>query len=344
MHTEQHMNNLRLFHRRISWISWGYLLLVVALWLTLLIGGDRWWFATMLLFGPRWAVAIPLVILLPLAAWRSRVMLIPLSLGALVVFGPFMGLCLGLGKTNNPGSPMLRVLTCNIASGAIHADDLARLIQDTHADIVALQECPRDVRSILKLSPDWNGIQEGQMAIFSRYPLQQGKSYQTQHPPHTWPRTSLLESLIETPAGTIAFSTMHLPSPRFGLQTMLDRKTGLRFSRKGLLIRETENRGQTAREVRDIIASQSLPIIVAGDFNMPADSTIYREVWKGYTNAFTVAALGYGWTERTAIRGIPLGIRIDHIVTGSGFGIRNCWVGPYVGSDHLPLIAEIVKI
>ncbi len=334
----------RFFHGRIAWISWGYLLLVIALWLTLFIGGDRWWPATILLFGPRWFVAIPLVILLPLAAWRSRIMIIPLSLGALIIFGPFMGFSLGLGKTNNPGSPMLRVLTCNTASGAIHADELSMLIEDTHADIVALQECPRDVKSKLNLPDDWNGIQEGQLAVFSRYPLQQGREYQTQHPPHTWPRTSLLEVIMETPAGTIALASVHLPSPRYGLQTLLDRKTGLRLSRKGLLIKETEGRRQTALEVQSIIAAQSLPVIVAGDFNMPADSSIYREVWKGYTNAFSAAGFGYGWTERTSVRGIPLRIRIDHIVTGSGFGIQNCKVGPYVGSDHRPLIAEIVKM
>jgi endonuclease/exonuclease/phosphatase (EEP) superfamily protein YafD len=93
-----------------------------------------------------------------------------------------------------------------------------------------------------------------------------------------------------------------------------------------------------------MIARLTRPVIVAGDFNMPADSDIYRENWQGYANAFSKAGFGYGWTVRGGHRGIVIGARIDHILTDGGMRVLRCETGPDVGSDHLPLIADIVTI
>ena len=35
-------------------LVWLYFTLVLAVWLLLRLGGDRWWLATLMLFGPRW--------------------------------------------------------------------------------------------------------------------------------------------------------------------------------------------------------------------------------------------------------------------------------------------------
>jgi endonuclease/exonuclease/phosphatase (EEP) superfamily protein YafD len=93
--------------------------------------------------------------------------------------------------------------------------------------------------------------------------------------------------------------------------------------------------------MQQAVSLSSLPVIVAGDFNMPADSTIYREVWGRYLNAFSEKGTGYGRTVFESMRGIKVGVRIDHILAGNGLGIRVCETGPDVGSDHLPLIADI---
>jgi vancomycin resistance protein VanJ len=326
--------------RWIEWCVWGYLAIAVMLFLFMCLAGDHWWLATMLLFGPRWFAAIPLAILLSLVAFCNYRLLIPLCLGALVVFGPFMGFCIGLGKSRNFGSPVIRIFTCNIDSGTFNPDALSRLIKESNADIVALQECPREVRLMLQLPSGWHGVQEGELAVFSRFPLKQGKTYQSMHPSHKWPRESLLECLVQAPGGDLAFYTLHLPSPRYGLQNILDRKTIISLSRKDLLNSETENRWRTAREIEHIVSSQVLPVIVAGDFNMPVESPMYREVWKGYINSFSKTGLGYGWSERSSVRGIPLAVRIDHVLTTNVIVPKMCKVGPDVGSDHLPLIAD----
>ena len=303
--------------------------------------GEHWWFATMLLFGPRWFAIIPLGILLPLAIFYNFRLLLPVCISALIVLGPFMGFSFIFGSPKNPGNSTLRILTCNIKSGDFNAESLSRLIKNSKADIVALQACTLEIRSLLQLPSEWNSIQEGELAVFSRFPLIQKNSLYFMHPPHQWPRTSMLECLIQTTKGDIAFYTLHLPSPHYGLQNILDRKTIISLSRKELLDNETRNRWKTAREIERKISSQTLPKIIAGDFNMPVESLIYREVWNGYDNSFSETSIGYGWSERNSVRGIPLAVRIDHILTSNGIVPKSCEVGPDVGSDHLPLIADV---
>lgn len=336
------MGKLRMPYRLILWASWCYLALVVLLWLAIIIGGDRWWLATVILFSPRWIFSLPLVMLLPLAAWRNRKSLFPLLISALILFGPFMGMNLPWRKGDASGRTVLRILTCNLNAGNFSTPALLSLILDTQADIVALQECPRQLN--LGLPSEWHTAQDGELAVLSRYPLATAKAVHILHRPHKWPRTSLLQCVVQAPGGDVMFTTVHLPSPRYGLQTILDRTTLINLPRRRLLIDETAYRRQASQAAeRAIAASLPMPAIVAGDFNMPVDSTIYRTVWKGYTNAFSETGLGYGWTELAAIRGVKIGVRIDHVLTGVELVPLVCQTGPDIGSDHLPLIADIAK-
>ena len=47
---------------------WLYVVALLAVWLLLRFGGDRWWLATVMLFGPRWVYGLPLLLLVPAAA------------------------------------------------------------------------------------------------------------------------------------------------------------------------------------------------------------------------------------------------------------------------------------
>ncbi len=325
----------------IQWLSWGYLLLVTISWLAIRLGGDLWWPATLLLFGPRWLALLPLIVLLPVAAWKQRCQLLPLMIGASIALGPLMGVNIPFGRVQQPGFHMIRVLTCNIDGNNHNSSALTTLIRESRADIVALQECPAELKQILPSG--WQILKDGELAVLSRYPLKVGKSIQAMHPPHKWPRTSLLQCFVQTPRGTLTFCTVHLPSPRYGLQGMLDRHTVLSLSRKGLLLEETANRWQTSCEVSVIIAGLPRPLIVAGDFNMPVESAIYRKWWRGYTNAFSRVGFGYGWSAWEVVRGLRMGSRVDHILSGGGLDVLFCNLGPDIGSDHLPLVADFIK-
>ena len=76
------------------------------------------------------------------------------------------------------------------------------------------------------------------------------------------------------------------------------------------------------------------------DFNLPADSTIFRRYWGDFANAFFRVGWGFGFTKNSTEGGFSYGSRIDHVLYSPDLRCLRSWVGPDVGSDHLPLLAE----
>ena len=329
------------FNKVTNLICWGLLSSVILIWFFISVAGDYWWPATLLLFGPRWLILLPLLVLLPFAAWKNRRMILPLVVALLIIIGPVMGFTVTVNKPRSANAHYFRIITCNIQNGTFDLPALNALIKNRQPDIVALQECPRGIK--LSLPVGWQIIQDGELAVMSRYSLRTGKSLHSMHPPHKWPRTSLLSCVVSVPGGDVAFCNVHLPSPRYGLQNVLDRKTIINFTRSDLLDHETEHRLKTAEEVQRSIRKLNMPVIIAGDFNTPVESAIYRQVWKGYDNAFSKTGTGFGWTEHASFRGVPMAVRIDHILTGDDLVPQFCEVGPDIGSDHLPVIADVAR-
>jgi endonuclease/exonuclease/phosphatase (EEP) superfamily protein YafD len=125
------------------------------------------------------------------------------------------------------------------------------------------------------------------------------------------------------------------------LEAVLDRKTLLRPSDSAMLDAEIEDRRLESEDACRFARRLGAKAILAGDFNLPVDSAIYREHWSGFHDAFSDAGLGFGYTEWPRMRRCIFGVRIDHVLTGDGWRCRRCWVGPDVGSDHLPLLADL---
>jgi len=78
------------------------------------------------------------------------------------------------------------------------------------------------------------------------------------------------------------------------------------------------------------------PIVIAGDFN----ATPYSPKFRAFISKIGVnrAAGGFNASWPSLVR--PLGIPIDHVLTGRGMRARTT-VGPHVGSDHRPLVTHI---
>jgi endonuclease/exonuclease/phosphatase (EEP) superfamily protein YafD len=328
------------------WIAttavWCYVGAIAAVLALLYAIGDRWWPSTFLLFGPRWLLALPLLGLVPAALATRRRLLWPLLLTVVLLIGPIMGFCIPWGRISIPTGHPLRVLTCNLSVDSTAAESIGSLAREFRPDVIAFQE----VRSSSRFEwlAGWNVIRERELLVASRYPLHETHHDLRLHPPHRWPRVSLLHCVVETPFGDVNFCNVHLPSPRFGISEVLDRSTVINPSRRATLVEETQNRQEVSRRAAQWIGQLEGPVLVVGDFNMPKESTIYRHDWSEYVDAFSQSGLGLGWTEWPAIRGVPYGIRIDHILMGAGWHSSRAWVGPDVGSDHLPLLATLLRI
>lgn len=159
--------------------------------------------------------------------------------------------------------------------------------------------------------------------------------------------------LILHPTRPFYVVNLHLETARKGLEQMLG-SDGLLPDGGGLpqtlpftqgsdrfeanaLIRRRESQRASAWAARD---ARTSPVVVAGDFNLPVESTIYRESWRSWMNAFEARGRGFGYTKS---EGSLLRIRIDHILaTRQWFRVSGAWLGPDVGSDHRPVIADLM--
>jgi vancomycin resistance protein VanJ len=319
--------------------AWLYLCAVLALWLTLRYAGDRWWPATLLLFGPRWLFAVPIAPLALVSAVSQRKLLSVVAASSCIVVFPVLGLCLPWPRILSVPGPRFRVPTYNVATSEVATEALSALIRRVEPDIVALQEChPATYADVFV---NWYVCEHGDLMIAARFPVQIGQVSSTHIPLHEWPRATLLECVVASPAGDVLVGTVHLPSPRYGLSALVDKTTLIAPSRRGLIETETANRNEVSERVALAVADRQSQRIMLGDFNMPTDSTLYRRDWAGYTNAFSSTGWGFGYTVQASLRGWSLGIRIDHVLTGGDWQPVRCWLGPDLGSDHLPVIADL---
>src|SRR5262249_49345763 len=138
---------------------------------------------------------------------------------------------------------------------------------------------------------------------------------------------------LATPAGRVTLFSLHLATPREGILEAIHRGgTGAAGLRASTALRWLQSES-LAREAE----ASPYPVLLAGDFNTPPESALFRRVWSDYTDAFSAAGWGWGYTffSRWAA------VRVDHILSGPGWHCARCWVGPDVGSPHRPLLADL---
>lgn len=316
-------------------VAWGYLAGILGIVALLRLAGDRWWPATLLTFGPRWIVIVPLPVLALLALGFRRRELIPLAVAGFVAIGPIMGFCLPWrtllgGARAVEGNRSIRVLTINVGGGT-ELGQLADFIRraNPHIVIVAEWSSQSDIRAVL--DDGWHFPHRSGVVIASRFPvvasqvLQSSRLERWNHP--------AFRCDLESPAGIVHVIGVHLETPREGLEEVIHSpRTGAAEMERTTTIRRTES------ELASRFAAEAKgPTIVAGDFNMPVDSTIYRQFWSGWQNAFSIAGFGFGQTKFTR----RFGIRIDHVLAGRDWRVVKAEVGPFLGGDHRPVVVDL---
>ncbi|HEY1785284.1 MAG TPA: endonuclease/exonuclease/phosphatase family protein [Pirellulales bacterium] len=320
------------------WSCLAYCALLLVVYVALRLAADRCWWGTVLLFTPRWFWAVPLV---PLSAacgaLRQRRWLWTLAGLALMA-------CLVL-HVEIPWRRLiprplpqqtLRVLTCNCDYGRLRIDQLRQLIADFDPDVVALQSItPRHFAELF--SPQiWYVKNDFRLGLASRYPIRATEFLN---------RIELAEDGIslddfrryelEIEGETLHFANLHLASPRTGLKAVIKHL----WNGAPELDQRTKMRRLEAAAIRDWLAPYPA-VVLAGDFNTPLESPTFRDNFGQYLEAFSAAGWGVGNTFQ------PVwwqGLRIDHILAGSGWWCQRCWVGPDIGAEHRPMMAELAR-
>lgn len=310
-------------------LCWLYAVGIAGLCVFLWTLSDVWWPATILMYMPRGLFALPLVLLVPAAILVRPRSLIALGLAVLLLVGPLMGLCVPW-RTWFAGAargPHFRVMTCNVHYSQLDAPALRALMDEARPDVVALQYWTSRFEKELFEPETWHIHRDGQFCLASRHPI--GKVE-----PLGQPLIAVGTELEVERIGRLSFVNLHLATPRDGLVAVVrQRATGVQQLEANI----EQRRSQSAEVVRWLDGVQG-PLVIAGDFNTAPESVIYREYWGSFTDAFTAAGFGWGQTQYTPRR---TAVRIDHILVGPGWRCRDCRVGPYVGSEHRPLIADL---
>ncbi|MHC5543056.1 endonuclease/exonuclease/phosphatase family protein, partial [Singulisphaera rosea] len=249
-----------------------------------------------------------------------------------VAVGPVAGVRIPWRRSLPSGSSSfsLRVLTCNCGGSLLRAEDLRNLIAEVEPDVVALQEHRFTKESEARWKAEgWETRSGERICFLSRLPI---ITYERLGRSDLDGEAVVARHEILTPIGGVQIFSLQLTSPRTGLEAV---RYGWWHGGQTLQ-GNIERREAVAELASHWILQYEGPVLVAGDFNMPVEGAIYRQNFSGYTNAFNDAGLGIGNT-----RFIPhLGFRVDHVLAGAGWRCRSCWVGPDVGSDHRPLVAD----
>jgi vancomycin resistance protein VanJ len=309
------------------WVNAAALLVA---WLVIRFGGDRWWFATVLMFGPRWVYAVPLVIAgVAATILRQRRVILPLSLAFVAVWA-LLDISIPWSRLRPTAGESLRILTCNVDGENVNKFALADLIFETQPDIVVLQEWPAGEKPTVTWPSGYHFFIEHGLLLASRFPLQivdQLSDDKLGGP------GAVVVADIEFHGKVIHFIGLHLSTPREGIEPLMDRESdGIESMRKSIARRAAES-----KMVSSIANMTGAPILIAGDMNMPCGSAIFRQFWSGYSDAFSTAGWGTGNSKFTRW----WGIRIDHILADPGWKWTDCWVGRDIGSDHRPVIADV---
>jgi endonuclease/exonuclease/phosphatase (EEP) superfamily protein YafD len=325
------LSRIQRFLRALSWLSLAVVLLAtVVLWVV----SERTWWGTSLTFLPRHPfLAVPLLLLV-VALFACRRMILVNLTTVLVAAFPLMGGRFPLSYPT-PQPDDLCVVSCNVQRYAPDFDEVLAEIAKVKPDVVALQEALWTDARLATAFPGWHTIQEDEYWIGSRYPLRRVGVCKSA----PFERISGLSVEIEAPQGRFVLHDLHLTTARFGF-TDLSLGSIVDGTGTAAVEKYTRQRRDEAVECRADVDrhSANVPAVIVGDLNTPTVSKLYRDNWHGFANAFDEVGWGLGYTapctpHRYWFDDVPW-VRIDHILVDDHWTVSASNIGSGNGSDH----------
>ncbi len=264
---------------------------------------------------------------------RSRVTGI-VAAGALIIHGISLGPEVYAALRPTPetsGSQRVKIVTFNVANRYVDPVRLRRFIAREQPDVLVVQEAwgrgaqaVRGLSDLLPHSAHCMNVRRCNLAILSRFPVLTRKA-QPQSPGGDIMRVVTAELSLNgqrEPFRTVTVVNTHLSWP---------------------VPHERQE-----RQFRELVRLASAPgherMILAGDFNSTPWSHAMQR-FDGSVPLNRVTRALPSWPAPVSIAGIevpyPL-LPIDHVLVGNRISRESVRRGPYLGSDHYPIIAELV--
>ncbi|MCA9911398.1 MAG: endonuclease/exonuclease/phosphatase family protein [Anaerolineae bacterium] len=266
-----------------------------------------------------WLLALPvMVICIGLRRWRSLALQLPPLILLISSYGVLF--------VPRPAIPArddgLTLLTFNVSKDNRDFEGIARTVRAVGADVVALQEITPAAALYLEA------------ALADEYP------YQALHPADSYPGQGILS---QYPLQDDDYWQIELGHQRVTLN-IDDRQVAL-YSvhpvHPFLPERGFFNTEPRAREINDIllrVEGETIPAIVAGDFNMSDQTDDYFKITNALRDAFRARGSGFGFTFPSWI---PIA-RLDYVFTSDAIAAIDAHVwSSNGGSDHFPLVVSL---
>ena len=308
--------------RALTALSWLLVAVAGGLAAGRALGIDRTPFPALEAGAPAVYVLLVPVLVLAAAGRRRRQALVvgALLLGHLGWLGAALP---GWAEPAPSGERPLRVLSANLNQYNAATAGTAGVIARHRPDLVLLLEwSPVNAPPLLASGvledypyrverPDARGS-DG-VALFSRLPLTDVGV----------PVVAGRQVVLATVDGRVRFAGVHTHSPT-----------------------TPEKAASWRRELRllpDLLLSSPLPLVVAGDFNATSAHRRFTDLLDRAGLADAHDAVGAGWTRTWPAGGaLPALVRPDHVLVGPEVRVERAWAGWSSGSDHRPVLADLV--
>ena len=222
-------------------------------------------------------------------------------------------------SSGEAAGPVVRLATFNLAYPNHNAAVVDRYVADLKPDIMLLQEAGLDWPGPLsgsRLSHACQALKTtgDHLFLLSRWPVQAWKKARSAST-----GTPLIVAEIEIGGRPVTIVNFHGASPKTA--------------------RKARNRNLHFKDLAHRMAEIQGPKIIAGDFNCTPWSPYYRDLIEQLDMVSVAQGRGWSWSWPAVLS--FLGIPIDHILISRDIKVRSFSRGPMLGSDHLPLIAEL---
>ncbi|PSB40128.1 endonuclease/exonuclease/phosphatase [filamentous cyanobacterium Phorm 6] len=241
--------------------------------------------------------------------------------------------------------PHLKILSHNVGWYTTQSPTLFKLIEREKPDIIFLQEIVQKhtERAFTWLKADYPyqiGIPP--VGILSKYPIVSSEILHLAGHVETQQR-----AIIKFNEQEVVIYNMQATGPWFKRYNILP-----------FLKIPVYKYGQRGPEIQDLVQrveQETLPVIVAGDFNMTEETQDYYNVQKVMQDSFRKSGFGFGftwphgWELKFLLKSSNLRLnypvcRIDYIWYSKHWGAKSSSVLEATESDHLPVGAELVLL
>ncbi len=269
---------------------------------------------------------VPALLPVVVGLWTRRRVLAALSVGVLLL--DLVWALVGLGRPRAvPGAgtvPQLRLFSANLHYDNPRIDSIATEIRTAAADVVALTELSEENAAGLRRA----GVLRAHRHAVVR---SRGGAFGI----GLWSRLPLVRPQVIAVAGVpVIRATVLLGGRRLRLyvvHTVAPLGPDLDRWREQLAWLE-----QAVQHERD-------PVVVAGDLNATRwHRGLSRLLAEGLDDAHERRGRGWAATWPRDRWPLPPLLRLDHVLVSRQVGVRAVWEGAGNGSDHLPVLADLV--